>query len=251
MIIAHPGHELRVFKTMQLYQPRIYILTDGSGYDQQSRVPSTLKILGQTACHASPFMGVFSDANFYQIMLNQDLEKLKELIEQIAIDLIRHDINFIFGDAIEGFNPSHDLCRYLINAIVHIIQHKSKLHLKNYDFLLEGSPLACPPELENICLKVQLDNDELSQKIKAAMNYPEIAKDVKHLLELHKLDTFKTECLRPVQNLRQLKNWEGDRPFYETYGREKVASGHYDQAITFYDHMHPLGDALVDFAHSH
>jgi len=35
-------------------------------------------------------------------------------------------------------------------------------------------------------------------------------------------------------------------PFYETFGRRRVAAGVYRQLITFKDHMAPLAEALAD-----
>jgi len=47
LVIAHPGHELRVCHWLELAQPTVFILTDGSGRSGKSRLGSTTKVLEQ------------------------------------------------------------------------------------------------------------------------------------------------------------------------------------------------------------
>src|SRR5260221_8686768 len=49
LIIAHPGHELRVHRWLEKTRPLVLVLTDGSGRTAQSRLASTTRILKQAA----------------------------------------------------------------------------------------------------------------------------------------------------------------------------------------------------------
>ena len=40
LVVAHPGHELRVYGWLALRKPDVYILTDGSGHTGNSRLDS-------------------------------------------------------------------------------------------------------------------------------------------------------------------------------------------------------------------
>ena len=136
MILGHPGHELRVFRFVELHQPRFYILTDGSGSTGQSRVYNSRKIIENTGSEASPILGQFSDSEIYGAILDFDTTLIDELIESIWEDLARSEIDMIVGDALEGYNPTHDLCRYIINAVANLFLVRSGKVVKNYSFPL-------------------------------------------------------------------------------------------------------------------
>ncbi|MBK8500857.1 MAG: hypothetical protein IPL46_00885 [Saprospiraceae bacterium] len=247
LIMGHPGHELRVYKFMELYKPRVYILTDGSGHNGSSRVYNTRRIISDTGSTPSEFMGVFTDVELYELILSNEFTKIKDLMDQLSEDLINHQIDLVFGDAIEGFNPTHDLCRYLINAIVGIIENKLRRKVNNFDFLLDGAPEGSPNDPEDGSVTMDLNPDEMERKISASRKYTEIEKDVTRLINRHGVSSFRRETLRQVQNLHELKGWTSDQPFYEIHGRDRVRSGSYEQIITYQGHMKPLGEKLISF----
>jgi hypothetical protein len=47
LVIGHPGYELMVHGWLELTQPLVFVLTDGSGRSNQSRLASTTKILNR------------------------------------------------------------------------------------------------------------------------------------------------------------------------------------------------------------
>ncbi len=245
LIIGHPGHELRVYKFLQLLKPRVYILTDGSGYNKRSRVESTMKILLETGATPSEMVGVFTDIEFYDTILSRNTDVLTKVMKDIIRDLRNRKIDMVFGDAIEGFNPTHDLCRYMINTMVKALQIDSKHLLKNYDFLLEAPPDQIGTHEIRDARMVHLSNDELNAKINAALGYQEVAYDVSRALKHYGKQAFSKECLRPVSDLDKLTNWENEAPYYETYGKTKVEQGQYKTSISFEAHMLPLGKTLM------
>lgn len=244
LIIGHPGHELRVFKFVKDFKPRVYILTDGSGYDRSSRVYNSRRILESQGATCADIMGVFSDYELYQIILKNKVSVLEDLIKTIYFDLTAHNINFLFGDAIEGFNPTHDVCRYLINILVEIHSIKLSKQVSNFDFNLDGLPEECPVHLRSGMLSRKLNDAEISAKIEAAKNYPELKEDVEHTLNKFGHDAFRTECLRPVKNRKDLRGWQTSKPQYEIFGGKRVSDGQYEQVITFKDHVEPLANQL-------
>lgn len=248
LIIGHPGHELRIFRFLEHFQPRVYVLTDGSGYNLQSRLDKTAKIIAEAGCDPSEIMGRFTDKTLYDLILRNDEQSLIALFNEIVEDLAHHEIDMVMGDALEGFNPTHDLCRYLINSAVIVLSNAGR-QITNYDFLLDGPPGYCPEELRDKAIWMDLEDDDLKRKIEAAENYPEIAKDVSIAIEKFGHEPFKRECLRPILNKQTLRNWDIE-PMYEMYGRQRVASGKYKEMITFAEHMEPLGRMLLSYAQS-
>jgi len=115
LVMAHPGHELKVFGWLSECKPRTHILTDGSG-GGPSRLHSTAKLLHRTGVVPGEVFGPVSDADMYRAILEQRIPLFLEVVDGLAASFIEHDTDLVAGDAVEGFNPTHDLCRALLNA---------------------------------------------------------------------------------------------------------------------------------------
>ena len=72
-------------------------------------------------------------------MLAGDHARFIALAEELAAALVRDDAVLVAGDAVEGFNPSHDLCRYVINAAVRLASSAGR-SIDSYAFALDGAP---------------------------------------------------------------------------------------------------------------
>ncbi len=185
--------------------------------------------------------GAFSDADLYTAMLAGDRPVLCRVIHALADALDGFNVDCVVADALEGFNPSHDLCRYLVNAAVALIDKP----IRNFDFLLEGDPTACPEDLQADAIRIELTEDDLARKIAAARSYPELREETDAALARFGAAAFRTECLRPVRDLRQgIDALDQEPPFYERYGEQQVAAGHYDRVIRYRAHIQPLVQAL-------
>jgi hypothetical protein len=145
---------------------------------------------------------------------------------------------------VEGFNPSHDVCRYLINTAVRLASAASGQPIRCYAFPLDGDPGLGLDNSHGRALRVSLDDEMLEYKLRAAHAYPELQSEVETTLRRFGTEPFRTEWLNPV-DLSDPYGWEADRiPFYESYGVQRVASGAYDHVVTFREHLRPLADAL-------
>lgn len=244
LIVGHPGHELRVHKFLDLYKPRVYILTDGSGNKNTSRIDRSLTIIKASGACPSRVMGNFTDRQVYQMILDQDIKTITELAEEIYFDLIEHQIDMVVGDALEGFNPTHDLCRYMVNRIVSLLD-QTRREISNFDFLLEGPPQEQSGGDISDPLLIDLKESDLERKIAAAANYPEIKVDFENAIAKYGREMFKVETLRPVHPPYALRSWDTKEPFYEKYGRQKIRNGEYTRAISFEDHVLPIAKALA------
>ena len=247
LIIGHPAHELRIYKFLEVYKPRVYILTDGSGSKNTSRITSSLELISATGSTPSKIMGRFTDQQLYQIILQKDLELIHDVIDEILTDLIEHNIEMLVGDALEGFNPTHDLCRYMINTMVEIYHRRTGKEIMNYDFLLEGSPRDYHEDDSSNTLLLHLTETELDRKISAANNYREIRADFERTIAKYGRQMFQVETLRPVKVPYLVKDWETEYPFYEEYGKQKVLEGEYKGVIYFEKHILPIVEALSHY----
>src|SRR5436309_3594001 len=73
LVAGHPGHELKVFGWLAEYQPRVYVITDGSGRSGISRIPSTAALLQNAGARSGDIFGAISDAEIYRAILEQDV----------------------------------------------------------------------------------------------------------------------------------------------------------------------------------
>src|SRR5262245_11003646 len=104
LIVAHPGHELRVFRWMETCQPMYFCITDGSGRDGNSRLGSTSQVLGKVGATQGSIFGPLTDRDVYRYLLDERHEIFTELLKQLAGELIAHDVAWVVGDSPEGMN---------------------------------------------------------------------------------------------------------------------------------------------------
>src|SRR5262245_7457120 len=157
LVVGHPGHELRVYGWLMTARPIVQVLTDGSGSEGHSRIDSTTTVLDGAAATRGSIYGRMSDREIYRAILARDHARFLALADELAEELVRHDIGVVAGDAIEGFNPSHDVCRYVINAAVRIASQRKGRTIACYAFPLDGPPDGNGHGSASGVLRLQLD----------------------------------------------------------------------------------------------
>ena len=246
LVIAHPGHELRVHGWLEAMSPAVWILTDGSGHTGRSRVDSTTRVLEPAGAVPGPVYGFMTDADLYNNVLGFNYRPFMDLVDQLAAAILHAPIDCIAGDAEEGYNPGHDTCRLIINAAVKLAKRRSSKPIRNYDFTLVGPPDQCHDDLRDHSLWLNLDDEAFARKLSAARNYPELQAEVE--TALNGASQFRVECLRPVNSpAHAIRALEHEPPYYELYGEKQVKSGYYKQVLRYTEHMLPLARALDSY----
>ena len=126
LVICHPGHELRVLGWLAHVKPTVFVLTDGSGSTMQSRLPSTTRLIEESQSSIGSIYGRFTDRELYDAILNHRHDVFVQLAREMAAEFERLDCHTVVCDAIEGYNPGHDICGYTVDAAIalaHIIYH--------------------------------------------------------------------------------------------------------------------------------
>jgi hypothetical protein len=221
----------------------VFVITDGSGRTGHSRLPSTTRILDQVGASCGLFYGPVTDAAAYTAILDQNLDLFSELLRKLAGYLIDEKVSCVVGDALEGYNPMHDVCRLVIGAAVEMAHRATGRAVENFDFLLTGKPDSRGTWEDDRAIRLELDDDAFARKMAVAGSYTELESEVKEAIALNRLDAFRIECLRRVSN-RPPVFAADHKPFYEQYGEQQVLSGHYHQVIRYREHLKPLGEAL-------
>lgn len=243
LVIAHPGHELKVHRWLELARPLVFVLTDGSGHGGLSRLASTAALLARTGARPGPIFGRMTDRDLYRSLLAGRLEPFVGLTEELAEALRREGIELVAGDAVEGFNPGHDVCRLLLNAAVARLRAGGQA-VENCEFPLDGGPDQRPPEDPAGGVHLELDGPALARKLAAARSYPGLEEEVARALARHGSDAFRSERLRRVRYGLDIAGQFSHPPFYEIHGERQVAAGFYREVLRYQAHVAPLAEGL-------
>ena len=223
------------------------MLTDGAGHGPHARLASTTVVIERAGAFPGRVYGRFSDRGFYEAMLGRR-DWLFRRARPGVVDRPRRARGDVRGcDGIEGYNPSHDVCRLVAGAAVDLAARRLARPLAAYDFPLVWSPDACPADLHVDAIRLELDEPALERKLRAAEEYPELRGEVDAALESLGAAAFAIECLRP-HDARALAAYGSVTPFYERHGARRVAEGIYHEVLTFREHVRPIAEALVDIA---
>lgn len=240
LVIAHPGHELRVHHWLERARPLVFVLTDGSGRSDASRLQSTSNLLEATGSRIGPIYGRWTDRAIYEAIQAADVAAFIEVVRELATTFSDDAIDYVVADSMEGYNPAHDLCRMIADAAVLLSEHEQKRRLRSYEFLLVGRPDAVPEGSREGAIRVQLDDEALRRKITAASKYAELKSEVDAAVRQFSTAIFATEWLIRSDAFADLDKFEHSSPYYERYGEQQVAAGHYDQVIRYSEHVKPL-----------
>jgi hypothetical protein len=239
--MAHPGHELRVYHWLRLTRPLCFVLTDGSGSTGKSRLDSTTELLQQNAAPIGSIYGRLTDAEIYSAIINLEFERFIDLTAELARALVSEQIDYVVGDAIEGYNPAHDVCRFMINAAVAIANRQAGKLLLNFEISLTSQSDKFRERTDGE-VRLDLDEERLLKKLKVAQAYPGMAAEVDRILSEEGMPALQTERLRPVSYTT--RDGCAETPYYEIHGEKQVEAGRYHQVLRYNEHVRPLEEAL-------
>jgi hypothetical protein len=233
LVVAHPGHELALHGWLEEAHPVVFVLTDGSGADGRSRLPSTRALLSRVGAEPGRIFGAGTDRLFYAALVSRDTAFFRALAGALEDAIVDAGIGMAVADAAEG-------CRLVADAAVRGARARGQ-HVTAWDY-----PLTRPADADIPlgALRFVLDEDALARKRAAADAYPEMRAEVEASLVRDGPDAHRVETLRPVDP-------DGD-PFhfgeavcgYETFGERRVAAGRYERVIRFREHVRPVAEVL-------
>ena len=239
LVIGHPGHELRIHGWLAQARPLVCVFTDGSGRSGRSRLAATTAVLDAAGARPGPIYGRLSDRAAYDAILDGDHARFVALAGELADVLAAERIDVVVGDAAEGFNPTHDVCRLVIDAAVGLAA-RARPAIASYEFPLDGPP--DPGPLPGV-IRLALDEPAFATKLAAARRYGTLADEVGAAIAAHGADAFRVECLAPVAPGPHRD--DGPPPFYERWGEQRVRAGHYPRVLRRREHVAPLAAALA------
>lgn len=179
LVVAHPSHELRVHGWLEKARPYTCILTDGGGRSNEPRLQRSTEVIDRVGAPRGVIYGPLTDLEVYSAILNGDYKLFAPLVEKLARAFADEQIDYVVGDAAEGYSVTHDICRIMIGAAVDLAERRYNHRVASFDFLVVGSPGEGPAD----SIRFQLDDQAFSRKVNAAVMYsPKLAGDVEAAL---------------------------------------------------------------------
>jgi hypothetical protein len=236
LVIAHPGHELRLHHWLETATPRVFVITDGSG-SGRSRIQSTIEVLQATGCTAGTIMAPLTDHEIYRMLLRGDVDRVLAMTLDLADSFIDDEIRAVVADACEWYNPTHDLCSVMARLAAERASLTTGRRIACYEYAVTE---AASGEGETL----DLDDAALSRKTAAAHRYEALSLEVENLIARIGDDALRREVLRPIAtDLERMQ--PRSKPFYETHGESRVAAGQYDTVIRYEQHFRPFVATLM------
>lgn len=244
LLVAHPGHELGLFGWLEQRRPTVFVLTDGSGRGR-ARLASTARLLEHCGAAPGSIFGRFTDAEIYGLMVRREPAPLCGLASEMAEELERLGAATVVTDAVEGYNPTHDVCHHVARAAVRLAEARGARRMELFDYAVVGRPDRGEVRPED--LRLRLDPATARRKIAQARGYADMQSEVETALQRFGHEAFTVEHLRR-SDPRGEQGPPAEPPAYETHGAERVAAGHYATVIRRRDHVQPLVCALEALA---
>lgn len=247
LILSHPGHELRILGWLAAVRPLVIILTNGAGHGDRPRIELSRHLIEAAGGQVSELFGDLTDQQMYAATLQHDFPFFLRLRDRIQGILHTNEIEVVAGDSIEGYNPSHDLCRCLIDVTVLELQKISCRTVLNYEFPLVGHPAIWSNDVESVCHR--LTESERNWKLERIRWYAnavggKLLAEVDESLAKFGETVLAEEWLTPAQSALALCRFEHTPPYYERYGSQQVSMGHYQNLIRYREHLLPITAAL-------
>jgi len=220
-------------------RPVVCVVTDGSGAAGRSRLDATEGVLQRAGASTGPLFGRLPDRAVYEALLAGDTSLFRRLAAELATALA--DVDYVVGDAAEGYNPTHDVCRLLIDAAVERVGRVRGRRPASYAFPLTGAPAAGLPDGSER-VQLTLDDAALARKLAAARGYSALTDEVDVALVRLGVEAFRIEPFAPGEGGDGLGS--GPPPYYERHGERRVAEGVYARVVRFREHVLPVARAL-------
>lgn len=233
LVHGHPGHELRLFGWMEQQRPTVFLMTDGSG-GGAIRTSHSREAVERAGARPGAAFGLAPDSDWYAAILNADLTLFDSMVDTIVETAIAEGTTLIVSDAVDGYNPMHDLCEAVAAAAVNTLRSQGRpvTHLVARA-VAGGDP-------SDIAAEVRLDHEAQSRKQAAIDAHAPLAEEVRRLME-EEPTALAIERLRSPAFAGNA-DWS---PGWERIGAARVAASKYSQRIEYARHVRPLALALL------
>jgi hypothetical protein len=242
LIIAHPGHELRVFGWYEQARPTTFVLTSGSRNGDNGRTSLSRDLAYRTRSSIGSLFGRYLDRQIYAAILEREVS----LFAAWASELTDASVDLgpvVVADGWQFYNVAHDLAHLMARLAVERAGRQLGRNIELVEFDVAPRSLGeMPPEGLEV-FRVELGDGAFLRK-QTEGNRPEIRGEFMDVVALEGLPAQRTEVFRKPLQLDTIMSSAPAVPLYERFGEERVAAGIYRECIRWRSHVRPLVDAI-------
>lgn len=220
LVIAHPGHELRLLGWVNAAKPEVSILTDGSGRSGVPRLESSRRLLAKRDVSRGPLFPAMSDRAFYQAILEPESHVFTDIVNTLAQSFVKNNTDLVVCDALEGFNPTHDLCHVIAGAAALAAGQITGRVPALFAFDLAEHYPGMPQQSEDGQMRMVLSKHQFQDKVEAASEYKGLENEVSRAITCAGQDYFRSEYLKRIQDPFAILEVQ-PKPYYEIVGEER------------------------------
>jgi hypothetical protein len=246
MVFSHPNHEIAVLGTIDRLRPHIVFLTDGGGEDRMAQSAKGLaSYVGPEKLH---FLR-HSETSFYDALLDQNVALFASVAEQVRAVVTESDAEAIYCDAVEFYNPVHDMALPIVRAALNgreelPVYEVPLVHQRASDLGFEMQRV--PHALDSEAIWSELTDAEFSRKVDTlrAGTYRALLDQMGEIIFAALPERGRREQLLPAR--KRLPKPAPDQFLrYDERGRELKSTGQVREAIVYGDHYAPMFACLT------
>ncbi|RWN65930.1 MAG: hypothetical protein EOR99_19060 [Mesorhizobium sp.] len=177
--------------------------------------------------------GDIPDTVWYDALLAGNSDFFVDVLTRISIDLAGAQGVQIVSDAVDGYNPMHDLA-YAFGSVLNTLMKTTNGGRKQL------CSAAVPDVAGAVEVEVQLDPVARARKMAAVKAYTPLADEARQILDRD------PQCFDRELLISQHFDWRTPwTPEWERIGQERVANKVYDKCITYKENVQPVVQRLA------
>jgi len=244
LAVAHPGHELRLARWIELHHPTVFVLTSGSrSGEDRARVEASRGLLNFLGARPGGLFGDYLDREVYGWIMAGDIRRFQDLAHELAERIVKARLDAIITDAWQHYNVVHDVWHLVTRAAVACASRRVGRRLDCLDYAVVPASMA-GRALGEVQHAIALTAGELRRKLELAAAFPAIAGDLQEVLAAGGEAFVATEALHRLRPMAELLPRPGETPAYERFGERRVSAGLYGSVLRW-GHAAPIAGALI------
>lgn len=245
LVVAHPGHELRLATWVASARPVVSIIAKGSRSGQsEARIQASRALVTELGAKPAEPFGIAFDADIYRSIMASDIAAFSRIADDLRAVFLREGVTTVVADSWQNYNPVHDLTHALARVAAAEAAVVTGRAIEVFDYPVVMGRLA-HAEAGPEHLRLELSPAQIEAKMALADQYPEIVDDVRSLSQAVGEQAFALESLHRPAPLRSLMCTPDALPWYELYGEERVKAGVYSEVLRW-SHIEPIVAMLAD-----
>lgn len=247
-VFSHPNHELGVYGLLQRAESHLLILSDGGG---AQRVEDSRRALARIGIAERATFLDRPETIFYDALLRRDRQVFDDYVDVVRRTLVRVQPDEIYCDAVERYNPGHDMTLPIVQAALDACEGARLFEVPLIHRTADGAPRyrvqQVPPSRADARLVVELTPEESRSKTSARDEvYRELSAQLDHDLIAAREGQLTREEFMEVRSPFDIPPDVALR--YEERGARLVARGEADEVLTRDGHWAPMVVALQEGA---